>query len=107
MKKHIVLGAGSAVAASACMALFGTGIASADDYAGMTYAEAQEEAGDTTLVVAGRVGDKLDQDDCIASRSGAVPDQGATGSEPIRRCSTSAASAVSERPPPASDTLTR
>ena len=50
VKKHIVLGAGSAVAASACMALFGTGIASADDYAGMTYAElsAASDAGDTT-----------------------------------------------------------
>ena len=73
MKKHIVLGAGSAVAASACMALFGTGVAAADDFAGMTYAEAQEEAGSTTLVVAGRVGDKLDQDDCIVTRSQTAP----------------------------------
>lgn len=73
MKKHIVLGAGSAVAASACMALFGTGVAAADDFAGMTYAEAQEEAGSTTLVVAGRVGDKLEQDDCIVTRSQTAP----------------------------------
>ena len=74
MKKHIVLGAGSAVAASACMALFGTGIASADDYAGMTYADAQAAAGDDDgLVVAGRVGDKMDQDDCIVTRSQTAP----------------------------------
>jgi hypothetical protein len=73
VKKQIILGAGSAVVASACMALFSTGIAAADDYAGMTYAEAQEEAGDTTLVVAGRVGDKLEQDDCIVTRSQTAP----------------------------------
>jgi hypothetical protein len=73
VKKHIVLGSGAAVVASACIALFGTGVAAADDYAGMTYGEAQEEAGDTTLVVAGRVGDKLEQDDCIVTRSQTAP----------------------------------
>ena len=35
MKKSIVLSAGSAVAASALMALFGTGAAAADDFAGI------------------------------------------------------------------------
>ena len=62
MKKSIVLSAGSAVAASALMALFGTGVAAADDYAGQTYADASSAASDAgqTVVVAGRVGDKLD-----------------------------------------------
>ena len=74
MNKQLVFGAGSAVVASVCMALFGTGIAAADDFAGMTFGEAQEEAGGgTTLVVAGRVGDKLDQDDCIVTRSQTAP----------------------------------
>ena len=75
MKKHIVLGAGSAVAASACMALFGTGIASADDYAGQTYADASSAASDAgqEVVVAARVGDKMDQDDCIVTRSQTAP----------------------------------
>jgi hypothetical protein len=38
VKKTIVLAAGSAVAASTLTALFGTGVAAADDYAGQTYA---------------------------------------------------------------------
>ena len=46
MKKSIVLSAGSAVAASALMALFGTGVAAADDYAGQTYADASSAASD-------------------------------------------------------------
>jgi hypothetical protein len=73
VKKHIVLGSSAAVVASACMVLFGTGVAAADDYAGMTYAEAEEEAGDATLVVTNRVGDKLEQDDCIVTRSQNAP----------------------------------
>jgi hypothetical protein len=40
VKKSIVLSAGSVVAASAFMALFGTGVAAADDFAGTTYSEA-------------------------------------------------------------------
>ena len=75
MKKSIVLSAGSAVAASALMALFGTGVAAADDYAGQTYADASSAASDAgqTVVVAGRVGDKLAQDDCIVTRSQTAP----------------------------------
>ncbi len=70
MKKSIVLSAGSVVAASACMALFGTGVATADDYAGQTYADASSAASDAgqTVVVAGRVGDKLSQDECLVTR---------------------------------------
>ena len=75
MKKSIVLSAGSVVAASACMVLFGTGVAAADDYAGQTYADASAAASDAglTVVVAGRVGDKLEQDECLVTRSQTAP----------------------------------
>jgi pyruvate/2-oxoglutarate dehydrogenase complex dihydrolipoamide acyltransferase (E2) component len=75
VKKSIVLSAGPAVAVSALMALFGTGVAAADDYAGKTYADASSAASDAgqSVVVAGRVGDKLSQDDCVVSRSQSAP----------------------------------
>ena len=75
MKKSIVLSAATAVAASASMALFGTGVAAADDYAGQTYADASSAASDAgqTVVVAGRVGDKLSQDECLVTRSQTAP----------------------------------
>ncbi|OBF40945.1 hypothetical protein A5724_05005 [Mycobacterium sp. ACS1612] len=75
MKKSLVLSAGSAVAASALMALFGTGVAAADDYAGQTYADASSAASDAGLsvVVAARVGDKLSQDECLVTRSQTAP----------------------------------
>ncbi|MDT7764410.1 MAG: hypothetical protein QOC63_3830 [Mycobacterium sp.] len=74
-KKSIVLWAGLAVAVSALMSLFGTGVAAADDYAGKTYADASSAASDAgqSVVVAGRVGDKLSQDDCVVSRSQTAP----------------------------------
>jgi hypothetical protein len=75
VKKSIVLSAGTAVAASALMALFGTGVAAADDYAGQTYADASSAASDAGLsvVVASRVGDKLSQDECIVTGSQSAP----------------------------------
>jgi hypothetical protein len=75
VKKSIVLSAGPAVAVSALMALFGTGVAAADDYAGKTYADASSAASGAgqSVVVAGRVGDKLSQDDCVVSRSQSAP----------------------------------
>jgi hypothetical protein len=75
VKKSLVLSAGSAVAASALMALFGTGVAAADDYAGQTYADASSAASDAgqTVVVAARVGDKLSQDECLVTRSQTAP----------------------------------
>ena len=75
MKNHVVLGAGAAVAASACIALFGSGVAAADDYAGQTYADASSAASDAglTVVVASRVGDKVPQDDCIVTSSQSAP----------------------------------
>lgn len=75
MKKSLVLSAATAVAASALMALFGTGVAAADDYAGQTYADASSAASDAgqDVVVAARVGDKLSQDDCLVTRSQTAP----------------------------------
>jgi hypothetical protein len=69
VKKLIVFAAGPAVAAvAATAALFGAGTAAAaPDVVGDTYSDAQaaieEEGG--TAVVASRVGDKLDEGDCI------------------------------------------
>ncbi|MDT5246486.1 MAG: hypothetical protein QOD36_3862 [Mycobacterium sp.] len=75
MKKSIVLSAGSVVAASALMALFGTGVAAADDYAGQTYADASSAASNAgqTVVVAGKVGDWLALDACLVTRSQTAP----------------------------------
>ncbi|MET0474923.1 MAG: hypothetical protein ABW001_09825 [Mycobacterium sp.] len=74
MKKLIVVGSG-AIGALAVSTLLGGGVASADDYAGQTYSDASSAASDAgqTVVVAGRVGDKLAQDDCIVERSQAAP----------------------------------
>lgn len=75
MRKHIVLGAGAAVAASAWMALLGAGVAAADDYAGKTYADASQAASQAgqSVVVASRVGDKVSQDECLVTRSQTAP----------------------------------
>jgi hypothetical protein len=75
VKRSIVLAAGAAVTASALTALFGTGVAAADDYAGQTYADASSAAGDAGLdvIVASRVGDKVEQDDCIVTSSQSAP----------------------------------
>ena len=68
MKKLIVvLGAGSAAASAA---LFGAGVAAAaPDVVGDSYSDASEaiEEDGGTVVVASRVGDKLDQGDCIVT----------------------------------------
>lgn len=74
MKKLIVVGAG-AIGALAVSTLLGGGVAAADDYAGQTYADASSAASDAgaTVVVAGRVGDRLAQDDCLVDRSQNAP----------------------------------
>jgi hypothetical protein len=74
VKKLIVIGSG-AIGALAFSAVLGTGVASADDYAGQTYADASSAASDAgqTVVVANRVGDKVSQDDCIVTRSQTAP----------------------------------
>ncbi|ORA32342.1 hypothetical protein [Mycobacterium aquaticum] len=77
MKKLFVVGAGSAIAATAAMTtvLFGAGVAAADDYAGQTYADASSAAGDAgkTVKIAARVGDTLSDDECIVTRSQTSP----------------------------------
>jgi hypothetical protein len=75
VKKSIVLSAGLVVAASACMGLFGTGVAAADSYAGQKYSDAASAASNAglTSIVAARVGDKLTTDDCVVTRSQVAP----------------------------------
>lgn len=69
--KLIVLGTGVVAATGLSMALFGTGIAAADDYAGQTYSDASSAAGDAGLtpVVVTRSGGELPDSDCIVERS--------------------------------------
>lgn len=57
--------------ALAVSALVGGGVASADDYAGQTYADAAAAISGSggTVIVASRVGDKLAQDDCIVENT--------------------------------------
>jgi hypothetical protein len=69
--KKLIIGAGAVGAAAVSIALFGLGVAAANDYAGQTYADAVqaiEDAGDTAVVVS-RVGGRLPQDDCIVTSS--------------------------------------
>jgi hypothetical protein len=56
-------------------AMFGCPVASADNYAGQTYADAASAAGGSgmTSVVAGRVGSELPTDQCIVTRSQKAP----------------------------------
>lgn len=70
MKKIIALGVG-AVGAAALGAVFGSGIASADDYAGQTYADASSAISGASekAVIATVVGDSLAKDDCIVDHS--------------------------------------
>jgi hypothetical protein len=74
VKKLIVFGTG-ALGALALSTVFGTGVASADDYAGQKYSDASSAASDAgqTVVVAARVGDKVSQDDCMVTRSQGAP----------------------------------
>jgi len=76
VKKLIVLGGGAIVAASASLALFGTGVAAAaPDVIGQTYADALEAIDEegSTAVVATRVGSKLPQDECIVTNAWDAP----------------------------------
>jgi hypothetical protein len=74
VNKLIVIGSG-AIGALAFSAVLGTGVASADSYAGQKYSDASSAASDAgqTVVVAGRVGDKVSQDDCLVTRSQTAP----------------------------------
>ncbi len=57
------------------MAVFGTGTAAADAYAGKTYADASQALSNAGLkgVVAGQVGDTLPQDQCVVTYSQKAP----------------------------------
>ena len=61
MKKLIALTSGAVGATAVSMAVFGSGVAAADDYAGQTYADASSALSDAGLkgVIATRVGDAL------------------------------------------------
>jgi len=66
----------TAVGATAVsMAVFGTGIAAADDYAGQTYGDASKSISDAgkKAVIASRAGDTLSDDDCIVTHSQSAP----------------------------------
>jgi hypothetical protein len=70
--KKLLVGAVSAVGAvAASMAVFGTGVAAADDYAGQTYADASSALSDDGLkgVIATRIGDAKPDDECIVTHS--------------------------------------
>jgi hypothetical protein len=75
MKELIGLGAGALGAAAVSMALFGTGVAAADDYAGKSYSDASSALSDASLkgVIASRVGDAVAEGDCVVTRSQMAP----------------------------------
>jgi hypothetical protein len=62
---------GALVASAVSMAAFGTGVASADDYAGQKYSDASSALSDAgqTGVIATRAGDELADDDCVVTHS--------------------------------------
>jgi len=69
VKKQLLVLAGGAVAASASV-LFGSGLAAAaPDVVGQTYADAASAISDEggKPVIASRVGDKLNEDECIVT----------------------------------------
>jgi hypothetical protein len=70
------LGLAAIIAASAVpMAVFGTGVAAADDYAGQTYADASSAIADAGEkgVIATRLGDALPDDECVVTHSEQAP----------------------------------
>ena len=88
--KNTILGLGAVASAAAVMALFGTATAAAD-YVGETYADASDAMSEAGVdpIVATRVGDKLDQDDCIVTAARAAPflrDDGGDSRTPTARC---------------------
>ena len=72
MKKIISLAVG---ATAVSMAFFGTGIATADDYAGQTYGDASKAVSDAgkKAVIESRAGDTLSDDQCIVTHSQSAP----------------------------------
>lgn len=75
VKRVIVSGAGIVGLGVMSMALFGTGVAAADDYAGETYSDASSALSGASEkgVIAGVVGDSVSQGDCVVTRSQKAP----------------------------------
>jgi hypothetical protein len=75
VKKLMVIGASAVGTTAVSIALFGSGVAAADDYADQTYADASAAASDAgqTVIVASRTGARLAQDDCIVTSSQPAP----------------------------------
>lgn len=73
MKPVMAIGAGGT--AAMLMALFGSGVAVADDYVGQTFADASGAAGAAgqTVIVASRAGGRLALGDCVVTRSQPAP----------------------------------
>lgn len=75
MKKLNVLVGGAVGAAVVWLPILGTGVATADDYAGQTYADASSALSSASLkgVIATRSGDALPNDKCIVTHSEKAP----------------------------------
>ena len=75
MKKLGVYAAGTVGATAVSMALFGTGVAAADDYAGQTFGDASAAISDAgkQAVIATRSGDSLPDDKCVVTGSQSAP----------------------------------
>ncbi len=71
MKKLTVLTASTVGAVAVETAIFGGGVAAADDYAGQTYADATSALSAASLkgVIAARVGSRVPTDQCVVTRS--------------------------------------
>lgn len=63
------------VAAAIPVGSLSTGVATADDYAGQKYSDAESALGDAGMkgVIASRSGDSLDDDDCVVTSSEQAP----------------------------------
>jgi hypothetical protein len=75
MKKLGIYAAGTLGVTAVTMALFGTGVAAADDYAGQTYGDASAAISDAGKkpVVTTRSGDSLPDEKCVVTSSQSAP----------------------------------
>ena len=78
MKQLNVLVGGAVGATVVWLPMFGTAVATADDYAGQTYADASSALSSASLkgVIATRTGDSLPNDECIVTHSEKAPFKG-------------------------------
>jgi hypothetical protein len=86
MRHSIMRITGAVGAAAVLMAVFASGVASADPYAGQTYADAQAKIGkrNQTAVIATVSGGQLATDDCIVVSSSQSTFLDASGNGPDR-----------------------